>query len=173
MPVGWEGGGKERRDEKMENGEKICQARERQKSSLHMFLCWDSFSLPDLTFSIARSSTSGFAKEKMYRFSAGPQSKCEMFCFNHLQNKRNTTVTVWFISAEIQQPKLWERRDRWRKERKRRCGFGFFFFWLVTVDLRKDKKDHIGLLQSLRAPSVLSSRWLQRKCIEHYKCCFL
>lgn len=33
-----------------------------------------------------------------------------------------------------------------------------FFFWLVTVDLRKDKKDHIGLLQSLRAPSVLSIR---------------
>lgn len=56
---------KERRGEEMENGEKICQARERQKSSLHMFLCWDSFSLPDLTFSIARNSTSGFAKAKM------------------------------------------------------------------------------------------------------------
>lgn len=65
MPVGWEGGGKERRGEEMENREKICQAQERQKSSLHMLLCWDSFSLPDLTFSIGRNSTSGFAKEKM------------------------------------------------------------------------------------------------------------
>lgn len=65
MPVGWERGGKERKDEEMENGEKIYQARERQKSSLHMFLCWDSFSLPDLTFFIARNSISGFAKPKM------------------------------------------------------------------------------------------------------------
>lgn len=67
---------------------------EKQQSSVHMFPCWESFSLPDLTFSMARSSTSGLAKETMQHSSAGPQSKCEMFCFNHLQNKRNTTVTV-------------------------------------------------------------------------------
>jgi len=31
-----------------------------------------------------------------------------------------------------------------------------FFFWLVMVDLRKDKKGHAGLCQSSRAPGVLS-----------------
>lgn len=34
-----------------------------------------------------------------------------------------------------------------------------FSFWLVTVDLRDDKKNHIGLWQSLRAPGVLSLTW--------------
>lgn len=34
-----------------------------------------------------------------------------------------------------------------------------FLFWLVTVDLRKDKKDHVGLYQSLRAPGALSLMW--------------
>lgn len=33
--------------------------------------------------------------------SAMLQSKCEMFCFNHLQNKRNTTVTGGIICVEI------------------------------------------------------------------------
>lgn len=37
-----------------------------------MFLYGESFSLPDLTFSKARSSSSGFAKETMKCSSVGP-----------------------------------------------------------------------------------------------------
>jgi len=89
-----EGGEREGRDEGMEDREKTCKhRRETAKPSAHVPGS-ESFSLPDLTFSTARNSTSGLAKETMQHSSAGPQSKCEMFWFSHLQNKRNTTVTV-------------------------------------------------------------------------------
>lgn len=43
-----------------------------------------------------------------------------------------------------------------------------FSLWLVTVDLREDKKDHTGLWQSLRAPGVLSlTRSLVDDCREN------
>lgn len=71
----------------MEDREKTW---ERDRNSLHMFPSWENFSLPDLTFSISRNSTSGLAKETMKHSSTRPQSKCEMFCFNRLQEKKGT-----------------------------------------------------------------------------------
>ena len=63
------------RDEGMEEGKgggKGGSKGERQRSHLHMYLHGESFSLPDLTFSKARSPSSGLARETMKRSSVGP-----------------------------------------------------------------------------------------------------
>lgn len=74
--MGKEGGGKVVGDEGMEEGKEGGKGEskgERQRSHLHMFLYGESFSLPDLTFSKARSSSSGSAKETMKCSSVGPR----------------------------------------------------------------------------------------------------
>lgn len=109
MPVGREGGGKEGRDEGMEDREKTCQVQERQRSSLHMFPCRESFSLPDLTFSMARIPPPDL-----------PRRQCSIPLLGHKASVKCSVLIIYRTKGTQQSPS-----DSYLlKSHSRSCGRG-------------------------------------------------
>lgn len=98
-----------------EGGEKGASKGERQSSHLHVFLRGESFSLPDLTFSKARNSTPGLAKETMQGRGAGV--KCSGFLVCRTKGTQEPRPDSHLLQPSSQA--AGEERHRKEKERSR------------------------------------------------------
>lgn len=126
-------------------GEKGASKGERQKSHLHMFLRGESFFLPDLTFSKARNSTSGLAKETMQGHRAGV--KCSGFIVCRTKGTQQPQPDSYLLQSSSQA--VGEERQAGKGKEEEVWGGGSFYTWLITVDTRRTAPAYTHLVSSL------------------------